>query len=172
MAKQFEVKIKGAHGQIAVKANAAIKVDEEKSYNVGDSLPDGWIVGPISPDTGKPVALEPVSSAIEGFRTWHQGEEHARFLLSEGNTGARQPSEEELSAIYNKIIKAGRNHNAKLKVRDTPLCGSFWSGTTCEDEQLAAQAQDLVKGIRYWIYKGRPDAYVRCIRDEPGLKLA
>ncbi len=49
----------------------------KKAYNIGDVLPDGWVVGPVSPDTGWPIAIEPAAGALDGYKTWSQGEHHA-----------------------------------------------------------------------------------------------
>lgn len=31
---------------------------DKRAYNIGDVLQDGWVVGPVSPTTGKPIAIE------------------------------------------------------------------------------------------------------------------
>jgi hypothetical protein len=141
-------------------------------YEIGDVLPDGWVVGPVSSDTGKPIAIEPASTALDGYKTWHQGEEHAARLRGQGNANARQPSEGELSAIYNDVMKAGRNGNAKLSTSGSNPYGEYWASTTHPDLRDGARVQSFGDGLRRWNYKDDADARVRCVRDEPGLTFA
>ncbi|HEY8189639.1 MAG TPA: hypothetical protein VIF12_03070, partial [Micavibrio sp.] len=81
----------------------------EKIYSIGDVLPDGWIVGPVSPDTGLVMAIEPAAKAPVGYKTWYEGQDHANALRREGHTLARQPLVDELKALYNQVVKAGCN---------------------------------------------------------------
>lgn len=71
--------------------NAETATVTKKAYRIGDVLPDGWAVGPCSPKTGIVMALEPVSGALDGYKTWHKGEAHAAELRSKGHATARQP---------------------------------------------------------------------------------
>lgn len=147
----------------------------KKAYNIGDVLPDGWVVGPVSPDTGIVMAIEPVSGILEGDSTWYQGDDHAAALRSKGQTNARQPSTNELNAIYNDVVKAGRNSAAQFDVSplnyDSPF-GLYWSSTTAPNpDQAYAQVQYFSDGLRVWGFKEYANARVRCVRDEPGLTL-
>jgi len=143
-----------------------------KAPKTGDLLPDGWIVGPVSPDTGEPIAIEPVSGALEGFKTWYQGESYAAELRGKGNANARQPSDSELNAIFNDVMKAGRNGNARLDTSDSSPYGIYWSGTTLPDYRDLAHFHFLGDGNRGAGCKAVACARVRCVRDEPGLTLA
>lgn len=149
----------------------------KKAYNIGDVLPDGWIVGPRSPKTGIVMSLEPVSGALDGYKTWYQGEDHAAELREQGHANARQPSaddnNDELNAIYNEVVEAGRNGNAKLNTSGSNPCGDYWSGTTTPGLRDHARIQYLDDGDggRDAYYKGHADARVRCVRDEPGIDL-
>lgn len=148
----------------------------KQAYNIGDVLPDGWVVGPRSPKTGIVMAIEPASGALEGYKTWHQGEEHAKELREQGHANARQPSadnnNDELNAIYNEVVKAGRNGNAKLNVSGSGPYGMYWSGTTLPDRRDGARFQYFDDGYRNAYYKVAANARVRCVRDEPGITLA
>ena len=96
-------------------------VNLQPAYQVGDVLPDGWIVGPVSPRTGQPIAIEPVSGSLDGCQTWHKGEMHALLLRKEGHLRARQPDNGELRAIYNSIVIANRNVNAQFNTSGSGL---------------------------------------------------
>ena len=171
---------------VQLKAPAAEKTPKEsgalaatvtkQAYNIGDVLPDGWVVGPRSPKTGIVMAIEPVSGALDGYRTWYRGEDHAADLRGKGHANARQPSadgnNDELNAIYNEVVKAGRNGNAKLNTSGSNPYGRYWSGTTDPDSRDDARMQYLNGGYRLWSFKGDAFARVRCVRDEPGLTLA
>lgn len=148
----------------------------KRAYNIGDVLPDGWVVGPRSPKTGIVMAIEPVSGALNGYKTWHQGEDHAKELREQGHANARQPNadnnNDELNAIYNGVVKAGRNGNAKLNTSGSTPYGHYWSGTTSPRYRDGARMQYFDDGGRYWDFKANAYARVRCVRDEPGLTLA
>ncbi len=143
-----------------------------QAYNIGDVLPDGWVVGPVSPDTGIVMAIEPAAGALDDYKTWHQGQDRAAELRGKGNANARQPSDSELNAIYNDVVKAGRNGNAKLNTSGFRPFSRYWSCTTNSGFRGNARIQCLGDGNRYWDYKADSIARVRCVRDEPGLTLA
>lgn len=143
----------------------------KQAYNIGDVLPDGWVVGPMSPTTGKPMAIEPVSGALKGYETWHKGEEHAEALRIQGHTGARQPDFDELNAIYNGVVKAGRNRNAQFDVSGFKPYSGYWSSTTLPVLRRFARVRFFSESPT-WHSKDDAYAHVRCVRDEPGLTLA
>lgn len=148
---------------------------DPKTFNIGDELPDGWVIMGISPDTGEVFSAEPEADALDGYQTWYKGYERAKYLRDAGNKGARQPSKEELSVIYNDVVKAGRNDNAKFNTSGSFPCGKYWSSSLVQDHRgipCFARFQYLGDGSRSWDRKGDTDARVRCIRDEPGLKIA
>lgn len=145
---------------------------DKRAYNIGDVLPDGWVVGPVSPDTGKTIAIEPVAGALDGCQTWHQGEKRAAELRGKGHANAHQPSGSELSAIYNDVVQAGRNSNAKFNTSGSFPFSKYWSSTTHPDHWVYARVQYFNDGCRNWNVKGGASARVRCVRDEPGLTLA
>lgn len=144
----------------------------KQAYNIGDVLPDGWIVGPVSPDTGIVMSIEPVAGALDGYKTWHQGEKRAAELRGKGNANARQPSDNELNALYNDVVKAGRNSNAQFNTSDSSPYGGYWASTTHPDDRDdVARVQYFDDGGRSWVYKDGAGARVRCVRDEPKLSL-
>jgi hypothetical protein len=149
---------------------------DKRAYNIGDVLPDDWVVGPRSPKTGIVMAIEPVSTALDGYKTWHQGEDHAAELRGQGHANARQPSaddnNDELNAIYNDVVKAGRNSNAKLNTSGSDPCGKYCSGTTEPGQRDSIRIQYFDDGTKYLSFKVDALARVRCVRDEPGLTLA
>lgn len=149
---------------------------DKRVYNIGDALPDGWVVGPRSPKTGIVMSLEPVAGALDGYKTWHQGQDHAAELRGQGHANARQPSadgnSDELNAIYNDVVKAGRNGNAKLNTSGSSPFGEYWSSTTHPVIRASARMQYFGDGDRHWDFKDGACARVRCVRDEPGLTLA
>lgn len=154
------------------------KQDNEKAtvtkhaYNIGDVLPDGWIVGPVSPDTGIVMAIEPVDSALDDPQTWYAGEAHAKELLAQGNANARQATISELSVIYNEIVKAGNNDNAKFNAVASDSNCRYWASTPYPGHSDRAQLQYFSNGDQHWHCKKFEVAYIRCVRDEPGLTLA
>ncbi|MEQ1717242.1 MAG: hypothetical protein ABL907_14880 [Hyphomicrobium sp.] len=144
----------------------------KNAYSIGDVLADGWVVGPASPDTGIVMAIEPDSGALDGGRTWLAGEEHARELYGKGNANARQPSANELNAIYNGVVEAGRNQNAQFDTSDFDPYGGYWSSTSVRFfPAVSARVQYFRDGFRFWDFKVEGSARVRCVRDEPGLML-
>lgn len=161
--------------QTSTKSGGLTATVTKKAYNIGDTLPDGWVVGPRSPKTGIVMALEPVSGALDGYKTWYQGEDHAKELREQGHINARQPSadnnNDELNAIYNEIVEAGQNDNAELNTSASFPLGKYWSGTVVLDFRNFAQLQDFYTSDRRIEYRDRPQARVRCVRDEPGLTL-
>lgn len=144
----------------------------KQAYNIGDVLPDGWIVGPVSPDTGLVIAIEPESGAPDGYATWHQGQNHAAELRGKGHANARQPSENELNAIYNDLVKAGRNGNAQFNISGSDLGCGYWASTTGPLGWGRARIQCFNDGFQSCGYKNGAHARARCVRDEVRLKLA
>ncbi len=147
-----------------------INTVDKQAYSIGDVLPDGWILGPVSPTTGKPMSMEPVSGTLKYYRTWEDGEEHAKTLRDQGHANARQPDENELEALNSDVVKAGRNQNAQLITMNT-MNGydrpddRYWSSLTRGN--MSAQFHDLEDNKQFWAYKRDHEAYVRCVRDEP-----
>ncbi len=93
-------------------------------------------------------------------------------LRGEGHANARQPSEGELNAIYNDVVKAARNGNANLDTSDHRPYGGYWSSTPFRFHPDGARVQYFGDGYTYWDFKDHANALVRCVRDEPGLTLA
>lgn len=136
---------------------------------IGSALPDGWVVMGISPDTGQVFSAEPADEVLRGNHTWHQGEGLAKLLRTVGHENARQPSRGELSVIYNNIIKAGRNACAQFNTNDI-----YWSGVgvRADAEGDLAWCLDLNDGRGNFQKEcHRAVGRVRCVRDEPHLKL-
>lgn len=171
-----KVQLTPAGEQTPKESGALAATVTKQAYNIGDVLPDGWVVGPRSPKTGIVMAIEPVSGALDGYKTWHQGEDHAKELREQGHANARQPSannnNDELNAIYNEVVKAGRNGNAKLNTSGYYPYGGYWSGKMLPDDRGDAPVQCFGGGGRFWGFKGDAYARVRCVRDEPGLTLS
>lgn len=173
----------------------------KKAYNIGDVIEaqdgwdqryTGWVVGPRSPETGIVMLIEPASGALDGYKTWHEGQDHAKELREKGYANARQPSSDlkgndELSAIYQEVVKAGHNGNAKLNTSDSEPFGRYWSGTTVFHPYVpgywsgspdrpdyrnkpSAYMQHFDKqfgGRRGGIYADGARARVRCVCDAP-----
>jgi hypothetical protein len=144
---------------------------DKRAYNVGDVLPDGWIVGPVSPTTSKPIAIEPVAGALEGYQTWYKGEDHAKELRGQGHAGARQPDADELSALYNGVVKAGRNQNARFNTSGSVPYGGYWSSTPHRYVPGFARMQYFDAGYRFWHFKGGASAQVRLVKDLENITL-
>ncbi len=166
-------------GTIKLKAPAREQTNEpcvingavdQRAYNIGDVLPDGWIVGPVSPDTGIVMAIEPVAGALDGYQTWHKGENHAAELRRKGHANARQPSDVELNAIYNGVVQAGRNDNARFDTSDTIPYGQYWTSKQKPNAQKEALVQYLKAGGTHWCHTNEALARVRCVRDQ--IKLS
>jgi len=154
--------------------NNEIATVTKQAYNIGDVLDDGWIVGPVSPETGNVMAVEPVAGALGGYQTWFAGEDHVKELLADGNNNAHQATDTELYAIYNEIVKAGNNDNAQFNTSGSFPYGRYWSSTPVPNpSDCATQVQYFDKdGVRSWYSKVYDGVRVRCVRDEPGLTLA
>lgn len=152
-------------------ANKVEKPVNKGVYQIGDVLPDGWTVGPASPHTGKPVAIEPACNALDGYQTWYDGQRWAEILRKQGNLNARQPSARELNAIFNDVVKAGRNGNALLNDREyNGSVGSrYWSSTP--SFLFSAKIYAFFDGEKGSLSKSYTSANVRCIRDEPEITL-
>jgi len=168
--------VTSGHGQITkhapVEEQDNLQTVTKEAYNIGDVLPDGWVVMGLSKDTGMPFSCEPAESALDGYQTWHTGEGHAVKLRDAGNQNARQPSDKELNTIWEDVVKAGRNDNAKLNTNGSAPYGKYWSSTPDPTNSDGARVQYLGDGSRYWVYKVYRNARVRVVRDEPSLKLA
>lgn len=163
---------RAASSEHAGPANDATREFSKAAYHIGDVLPDGWVVGGVSPDTHKPFSIEPISGALEGYQTWYKGEDHAKTLQEQGNLNARQPTADELNVIYNDVVQATHNDNAKLNVGCSAPYSEYWSSMTHPGGPDTARVQYLEDGYRGWHYKAGADARARCVRDEPGLTLA
>jgi len=135
----------------------------KQAYNIGDVLPDGWVVGPVSPETGIVMAIEPAENALDGYQTWYAGEDHAvKLLHDQGHANARQPTDTELNTIYNEVVEAGRNDNTEFdNTSDSNLYGAYrsgmyWSSTLAPDLSLP----DLAR-IRFFNDGGRRARTIR-----------
>ena len=145
---------------------------DTKAYSIGDALPDGWVVGGISPTTGAIFSVEPVTSALDGYQTWYIGEDRAKTLLAEGHENARQPDMAEWYALHDNIVKADRNQEARIDTRNDPS-GQYWSSETHPKNSCYARLQYFDNGGAQGLsVKGSTICYIRCVRDEPGLTLA
>jgi hypothetical protein len=142
---------------------------DKRAYDIGDVLPDGWVVGPCSPITGIVMAIEPVSGARLDLDpdVWFAGEYHARYLCEKGNLNARQPEHKELSAIYEDVVRAQRNSNAQL---DT---SAYWSGTRIGlYVAFIYFSTGRFGAVSVCDLDGRGDPVrARCVRDEPDITL-
>ncbi len=144
---------------------------DKQAYSIGDVLPNGWVAGPVSPTTGKPMAIEPVSGALEGYQTWYKGEEHAKTLRGQGYASARQPDENELNVLYNEVVKAGHNQNAQFNTSCFVSYGQYWSSKTKPYNPKSARTQYFDNGDEYGGFKGEASALVRCVSDAPDITL-
>jgi len=148
---------------------------KQRAYNIGDVLPDGWVLGPISPDTGIHISIEPESRRLKNGRrdywTWYQGEDHAVYRRKEGHRNARQPSDAEWVEIRTQIARTGLNGNARLKTDG--FC-TYWASTPERGVGGGARRQylgDTNGDGRSWANKYDPSAGVCIVRDEPGITL-
>ncbi len=168
--------VTSGHGQITkhapVEEQDNVHTVTKEAYNIGDVLPDGWVVMGLSKDTGMPFSCEPEEGVLDGYQAWHTGEDHAVKLRDAGNQNARQPTDKELNTIWEDVVKAGRNDNAKLNTNGSRPYGKYWSSTPDPNNSDDARIQYLGDGSRLWDYKDGRHARVRVVRDEPGLKLA
>lgn len=171
----FTLGADGGYTQISVQA-------EKRAFRIGDVLPDGWTVGPISPDTGIVMAIEPEDSALPDDREWHEGKIHALELRFDGkNLNARVPTELEATAIFNQVVKAGLNRNSQLVDKrerqvspgNTQYANpNYWtSGTGKSGYRNFAMRIDMSNGSADTCPKTKSAGRVRCVRDEPGIEL-
>lgn len=144
----------------------------KRAYKIGAVLPDGWIVGPVSPTTGKPIAIEPVAGALEGLQTWYRGEDHAKELRGQGHAGARQPDTAELNALFRGFTKATSNQHAQFDTSGSNRYGMYWSSAPDRRGPDSARVQCFNGNSKPWPLKSYASARVRCVRDEPRIKLA
>jgi hypothetical protein len=135
---------------------------DSRAYKIGDVLPDGWVVGPVSPKTRKVMSIEPVREAVVGTQVHYKGVSQAVALLEEGHLNARLPSMSELRIIYKKIVKAELDHNSQLGLVQ------YWSSE--KDEYDSLLAFDFKKAKEIW-KSDQAFAHIRCVRDEPGITL-
>ena len=166
-------------------SDTLVKFDEKTAYNVGDVLPDGWIVGPVSRTTGNPIAIEPIESALKGHQTWEGACKHVEELSKQGHLNVRNADYEELTSIFNVMVKHGRNKDTAFETSELAPDGSkgypwaaYWSSPDKNDLSSFARAVFFDRGLKQerWSY---PDsmmldvssrtAQVRCVRDEPDL---
>lgn len=145
---------------------------EPKTYKICDILPDGWIVGPISPTTGKPIAIEPTAEALQGYLSWHEGEKHAKHRRDQGHAGARQADFDELRVLFHEVAeKLPCNQVARFNRRGHPPYGKYWLSSEYFKDRQFAHLRLFGFGHDHWDHKDKRAAYVRIIRDEPNLKL-
>ncbi len=146
------------------------------AYNIGAVLPDGWVVGPVSPTTGKLISIEPVSGALKGYQTWYAGEEHAKKLCDKGHRNARQPRTAELNVLCEEFKRADCNKNAQFDFSSDAR--RYWSSELCwlPGEERVVTAHTLYFGhdsvVPFHAAVDKACGRSRCIRDEPGLSLA
>lgn len=140
---------------------------EDEFYYIGDELPDGWVVVGVSPDTKSVFSIEPYYNVSPDLQTWHTGENHAANLRNGGHNNARLPTQGELSHIYQNVVKPDRNHNARLSAGDYWSCAHRNTG-----HALLAQRVDLFR--KAWQTEAdcnAKNARIRCVRDEPSVKV-
>lgn len=172
-----EVKLHPLQEGDELQADPSIHRSHPTECSIGDQLPDGWVIAGISPDTGTVFSVEPEDQGLMGYHTWHAGVEHVETLRSEGHRSkdARLPSRKELNVIYNEIVEAGRNNNAKMNVNDHSPYGKYWSSKSAAarspDEEEQAWLQYFSDGNRVADVKENECARVRCVRSEPNITL-
>lgn len=145
---------------------------DKQAYCIGDVLPDGWIVGPVSPTTGKPISIQPSAELLEGCQTWYDGENFVKQLCSQGYAGARQPDEGELTAIFTQIMDKQRNLHAKFSLSDDRWIWTSSPVEGCPDQAVAMQ-YDLYEGggnVRF-PHKENPYGHVRIVRDQEDIMI-
>lgn len=170
--------------------NSAGKACDKAAYHIGEVLPDGWIYLGISPATGQPYSLEPAESAPPDVVSWYDGGAHVRALRENGFATARLPFEEksdrnalkgnELLDIFQKMVWGGHNYKARLHTNDSDDNGldptiKYWSASTSPGFPDSARMRlfdvRYLGGHRCAYSKSKAVGRVRCVRDEPGLKL-
>lgn len=152
-------------------SDATNTFNKRNHYTIGDVLPDGWVVGPASSETGMVMAIEPTHVALHGYRTWYEGEKHAAELRNRGNLNARQPSSSELTDIYNFVVKAGRNDKADFNTSASSPHGRYWTTSLNQSSRGGMRVHYLSDGHKDCGYLNTPSVRVRCVRDEPGLTV-
>lgn len=144
---------------------------DPNAHEIGAKLSDGWIVMGVSPDTGDVFSAEPVLHVLKGYQSWHSGENRAHKLRKAGHDNARQPSPGELSAIYNHVIKAHRNHHADFNTSTCTPYGVYWGAIQKPGAANDAWVQYMDDGRSNFGITRFSNARVRCVRDEPALKI-
>jgi hypothetical protein len=134
-----------------------------KTYQIGDVLPDGWILGPVSPSTNSHLAIEPVKE-LDTCVTWPQAEAFVNKYRSSGMERARLPDRKELKAIFRELVIKERNVNAMLGVCEVGGSSHYWANRQSDGQ--GEWAQDMGTGRQDWFYIDRPDAVcARVVRD-------
>lgn len=136
---------------------------DNRAYQIGDILPDGWVIAGVSPETNKVFSIEPPKVALKGLKNWWQGEEHAERLRAKGHNNARQPSESELQILYNDRVQKA--------FPDCYFGFMYWSSTTDPDFPHHARVRHFEETARRLEAKIFDKALVCCVRDEPQLRL-
>jgi hypothetical protein len=122
--------------------------------HMGDNLSDGWIVGPVSPETGNIMAFEPSPKSV--VHTWYVAEDHAKELRREGHRNARLPSKDEWSALLNANFRPGYK---------------CWSSSGYPGSPSGVWLVYPDTGSMVWAGKPGAVAISVCVRDEPNLTL-
>lgn len=136
------------------------------AYKIGDILPDGWIVGPPSPTTGKPFAIEPPSIALKESQTWEIGQNHAKILLEQGYKNARQPDTDELKAIQRHIVMTKQNHNSQLDEK-----AYYWSSEQDKMIYTRAQIVNMDGSVLTTFKQDKKNIHAITIRDQDDITL-
>ncbi|MFP4386030.1 MAG: hypothetical protein ACLFRA_02340 [Alphaproteobacteria bacterium] len=132
-----------------------------RSYDIGSVLPDGWILGPLSPTTGRHLKIEPPDENINGDITWDEGEFRAHKI----EKGARHPTLAELKAIYKHIVRGGQDENTMLA---TGIFTSrqYWTSTPYNNAHPGiAMTLHVDHGATYCHLKHNKSATSRLVRD-------
>lgn len=160
-------------------ANAITITLSKKACNLWDALPDGWFIGPVSPDTGHVMAVKPVSGQSASLVSWNHAETQAAILRTQSHTNARIPSYSEFDALADAFIETAGNSDAHAN--PCPLNSRYWIGSP---EGFTAGDPEKIKNIRRiadfsspeiplpWSFRDRRAAYALYVRDEPGITLA
>ncbi len=96
-----KVELTGKGFVVSTYGRAFVKpaVAEKTGPAVGDRADDGWIYAGVSPETHKPMFVQPEDA---GVMRWRKGKRLAKALLKKGKAEARLPSDKELFMMFNK----------------------------------------------------------------------
>lgn len=133
-------------------------------YQIGDPLPDGWLLGPFSSAAQNAISIAPIELRLKGPCTFNELNGHIDMLHNKGHEGVRSPTPDEVKTIFN-YFSGVLGNRPDIKLERT---GRIWTSKTKGNNIIVI---DCDYNTQYPTDQNSKNVHSLIVRDEPFLKM-